>query len=111
MHVKTSFHTYPHCHNYIHTHGQAVFVPMQGILNAAVYGWTREEFLDIMTSHQIQSGQDTPEEEDQLLEDSRRMDRESFEQSMSLSLSRDQRVNEGRKVEVDVITPLSPWSS
>ena len=78
---------------------------MQGILNAAVYGWTREEFLDIMTSHQIQSGQDTPEEEDQLLEDSRK---ESFEQSLSLSLGHDQGLNEGRKVEVDVITPLSP---
>ena len=33
-----------------HTHTQSITVPLQGFLNAIVYGWTREDFLYIMAS-------------------------------------------------------------
>ena len=30
------------------THTQSITVPLQGFLNAIVYGWTREDFLYVM---------------------------------------------------------------
>ena len=32
------------------TYTQSITVPLQGFLNAIVYGWTREDFLHVMTS-------------------------------------------------------------
>ena len=37
---------------YTHAHVQSVTVPLQGFLNALVYGWTREDFLYIITRNQ-----------------------------------------------------------
>lgn len=34
---------------------QALFVPIQGFLNAAVYGWTRGDFLNVMSSRKVYS--------------------------------------------------------
>ena len=34
---------------------QAVFVPVQGFLNALAYGWTREDFLTTMSSRHSRS--------------------------------------------------------
>ena len=40
---------------------QAVSVPIQGFLNALAYGWTRREFLTVMSSqqHTVQGGLQT----------------------------------------------------
>ena len=35
---------------------QAIFVPIQGFLNAIVYGWTRGDFLGIMSSQRVVRG-------------------------------------------------------
>ena len=40
------FHAHTHTHTC--THIQSVTVPLQGFLNALVYGWTREDFLRVI---------------------------------------------------------------
>ncbi len=39
---------YPLPPPHTHTHIQSVTVPLQGFLNALVYGWTREDFIHVM---------------------------------------------------------------
>ena len=38
------------CTFLLHTNTQSITVPLQGFLNAIVYGWTREDFLYVMAS-------------------------------------------------------------
>ncbi len=38
------------CYSVYPPHTQSITVPLQGFLNAIVYGWTREDFLYIMAS-------------------------------------------------------------
>ena len=38
---------------------QAIFVPIQGFLNAVVYGWTRGDFLNVMSSQQVRTRADS----------------------------------------------------
>ena len=37
-------------HFLLHMNTQSITVPLQGFLNAIVYGWTREDFLYVMAS-------------------------------------------------------------
>ena len=40
-----------HTHTHPHPHTQSLSVPLQGFLNALVYGWTREDFLTVMAAY------------------------------------------------------------
>ena len=41
------------CHINLTVLLQAIFVPIQGALNAVVYGWTRGDFLNVMSSQRV----------------------------------------------------------
>ena len=60
-HTHTHTHTHIHTHMHTHTHTQSISVPLQGFLNAIVYGWTREDFVKAISgiSHD-QSDETTP---------------------------------------------------
>ena len=48
MYIHTHSCTYTRAHTHTHTHTQSITVPLQGFLNALVYGWTREDFLHVI---------------------------------------------------------------
>lgn len=101
-HAHIQIHPCTHTHIHIHSYAQALFVPLQGFLNAIVYGWTREDFLDVMASNRSREEQDSfilsqDEEEDEELEGAQSVDRHG---NSILFLSTSQ--------EVQPVTPTSP---
>ena len=108
MHIIIPIHSHPCIHTPIHPYTQALFVPLQGFLNAIVYGWTREDFLDIMASSRAREGQDSfvlsqeEEEEEGEGTESEVVDRHG---NSILFLSTSQEVGSGWGLPV---TPTSP---
>lgn len=101
-------HPYTHAPIPIHPYTQALFVPLQGFLNAIVYGWTREDFLDVMASTRGRGGQDSfilsqeEEEEEEMETESENVDRHG---NSILFLSTSQ---EGGSGWGQPVTPTSP---
>ena len=46
-----------YCQDILATSVQAFFVPSQGFMNALVYGWTRGDFLSVMSAKRYNRGQ------------------------------------------------------
>ncbi len=74
--------TCTHTHTHTHTHTQSLTVPLQGFLNAMVYGWTRDDFVKAVVNNPTDSlntsispssyhGNDEPPSSDEEYEDQR----------------------------------------
>ena len=64
---------------------QSITLPLQGFLNALVYGWTRDDFINVMT---------LPLDQDQVDEPGVATDPEGFERSFSNTLESDNSMQE-----------------
>ena len=103
---------------------QALFVPSQGFMNALAYGWTRGDFLSVMTTRRQDrtlsdsvgtsyEGMEEEEEEEETEVDDEREDwEEGFhpENSLLSSFNRacDSMTGERRQRGNTALTPVSP---
>ena len=100
---------------------QALFVPSQGFLNALVYGWTRGDFLSVMsrdrprldslTASSDNQGDTEEDEEEEETEDEREDWERQFRPGtilLSSSRAHDSMTEERRQRRNTALTPLSP---
>ena len=103
---------------------QALTAPSQGFLNALAYGWTRGDFLSVMSNNRprlnsltassdIQGDKEEEEEEEETEVEDEREDWERGSQSrnsllFSSSRAHDSMTGERRQRRNTALTPLSP---
>ena len=114
---------YRHMHRHACLTMQALFVPSQGFMNALAYGWTRGDFLSVMTTRRHNrtlsdsvatsyEGMEEEEEEETEVEDEREDWERGFHPENSLLSSfnraRDSMTGERRQRGNTALTPVSP---